>query len=231
MAIVYNGTTVNNIVYNGTQLSKVIYNGTTVWESSRTMRFNFAGVLVGASDGINGTYPNTSGTFRINTNYGAMWCMSTGATDTLGSGTTFGSAVAMNVTDMKMFVYRANTQTFNTSAVQTAWIYNTPPNAAGARALIMDNSTLNNNGYTYVNTATPVPATVGLVQVSLTTAQLVSCFRMPATTISSAAGHVPTQVPAGTYKTLGLRGLYSNNPQFTWLNQNSTYGYIEITAG
>ena len=96
--------------------------------------------------------------------------------------------------------------------------------------LIKDATTLTNNGYTHIDTATPVPATTGLVQVSLTTAQLKACFSGTATTISAAAGHSPAQIAAGSYLTLGLRGLYSNTPQFTCKSNDATYGYIEITA-
>lgn len=231
MAIIYNGNTINRVIYNGTEIRKVIYNGNTVWESSRTYKFPFAGVLCGESSGISGSYPNTSGTIRINSTYGAMWCVSTSVADLNGSGTTFAQCMQKNITSMKLYVYRNNTQTFNSEAVQTAWIYNPAPSTGGAKALVMDNSTLTRNGYTYVNTATPVPTTTGLVQCSLTTAQLKSCFTMSPTTIDSSVGHSPSIIPAGTYNTIGLRGLYSNTPQFTWLNNGATYGYIEIVAG
>ena len=231
MGIIYNGTAVQKVIYNGTELSKVIYNGTTVYESSRTYRYNFAGVLCGESSGISGSYPNGSGNFRINSTYGAMWCVNTASTDTTGFSTTFAQCMQKNITSMKMFVYRNNTQTFNETAANSGWIYNTPPTSGGAKALIMSASSLNAAGYTHVDTSTPVPATTGLVQVSLNTSQLVTCFRMTPTTINAAAGHSPSQIPAGTYLTLGLRGLYSNTPQFTWLNNGATYGYIEIVAG
>lgn len=231
MAIIYNGNNVTRVTYNGNEVNKVVYNGNVVWESSRTYKYLFAGVLSGESSGISGSYPNGSGNFRVNSTYGAMWCVSTGATDANGSGTTFAQCMQKNITSMKLYVYRNNTQSFNSDAVQTAWIYNPAPSAGGAKALIMDNATLTRNGYTYVNTATPVPTTAGLVQCSLTTAQLKACFTMTPTTISAAAGHSPTQIPAGKYNTIGLRGLYSNTPQFTWLNNGATYGYIEIVAG
>lgn len=231
MAIIYNGNNVTRVIYNGNEVSKVIYNGTTVWESSRTYRYPFAGVLCGESSGISGTYPNGSGNFRINSTYGAMWCVSTSAADLDGSGVTFAQCMQKNITSMKLFVYRNNTQTFNETAANSGWIYNTPPTSGGAKALIMSASSLNAAGYTHVDTSTPVPATTGLVQCSLTTAQLKACFTMSPTTISSAAGHSPSQIPAGTYNTIGLRGLYSNTPQFTWLNNGATYGYIEIVAG
>lgn len=232
MPLIYNGTTVTDVVYNGSTVTKVVYNGTTVYEkiTSRTYRYYFTGVLSGESSGISGTYPSGSGVFRINSTYGAMWCINTGSTDYTGYNTTFANCMNKTITDMKLFVYRNNTQTFNSSAVQSGWIYNTPPTAGGARATIMDASTLNNNGYTHIDTATPVPATAGLVQCSLTTSQLITCFRMTPTTINAAAGHSPTQIPAGTYNTIGLRGLYSNTPQFKWLANDSAYGYIEITA-
>ena len=231
MGIIYNGTAVQKVIYNGTEVSKVIYNGTTVYESSRTYRYNFAGLLVGESSGISGTYPSTTGIFRINSTYGAMWCVNTASTDTTGFSTTFAQCMQKNITSMKMYVYRNNTQTFNETAANSGWIYNTPPTSGGARALIMSASSLNSAGYTHIDTATPVPATTGLVQVSLNTNQLVTCFRMTPTTISAAAGHSPSQIPAGTYLTLGLRGLYSNTPQFTCKSNDATYGYIEIVAG
>lgn len=230
MAIKYNGTDVTAVKFGNTNLTKVIYNGVTVWESSRTYRFNFAGLLVGTSSGIDGSNPTSAGNFRINSTYGAMWCVSTAAADTLGSGVNFAACMQKTITSMKMYVYRANTQTFNTTASNSGWIYNTPPTSAGARALVMSASALNSAGYTHVDTTTPVPATAGLVQVSLTTDQLKACFTQTATTISAAAGHSPTQIPAGTYLTLGLRGLYSNNPQFTCKSNDATYGYIEIVA-
>lgn len=230
MSIKYNGTDVTAVKFGNTNLTKVIYNGVTVWESSRTYRYNFAGLLVGTSSGIDGSNPTSSGNFRINSTYGAMWCVSTAAADTLGSGVNFAACMQKTITSMKMFVYRANTQTFNTTASNSGWIYNTPPTSAGARALVMSASALNTAGYTHVDTTTPVPATTGLVQVSLTTDQLKACFTQTATTISAAAGHSPTQIPAGTYLTLGLRGLYSNNPQFTCKSNDATYGYIEIVA-
>lgn len=230
MAIIYNGTNITSVKFGSTNLTKVIYNNVTVWESSRTYRFNFAGLLVGTSSGIDGSNPTSAGNFRINSTYGAMWCVSTAAADTLGSGVNFAACLQKTITSMKMFVYRANTQTFNTTASNSGWIYNTPPTSAGARALVMSSSALNTAGYTHVDTTTPVPATTGLVQVSLTTDQLKACFTQTATSISAAAGHSPTQIPAGTYLTLGLRGLYSNNPQFTCKSNDSTYGYIEIVA-
>ena len=230
MSIKYNGTDVTAVKFGNTNLTKVIYNGVTVWESSRTYRYNFAGLLVGTSSGIDGSNPTSAGNFRINSTYGAMWCVSTAAADTLGSGVNFAACLQKTITSMKMFVYRANTQTFNTTASNSGWIYNTPPTSAGARALVMSASALNTAGYTHVDTTTPVPATTGLVQVSLTTDQLKACFTQTATTISAAAGHSPTQIPAGTYLTLGLRGLYSNNPQFTCKSNDATYGYIEIVA-
>lgn len=230
MAIIYNGTNITSVKFGSTNLTKVIYNGVTVWESSRTYRFNFAGLLVGTSSGIDGSNPTSAGNFRINSTYGAMWCVSTAAADTLGSGVNFAACMQKTITSMKMYVYRANTQTFNTTASNSGWIYNTPPTSAGARALVMSASALNTAGYTHVDTTTPVPATTGLVQVSLTTDQLKACFTRTATTISAAAGHSPTQIPAGTYLALGLRGLYSNNPQFTCKSNDATYGYIEIVA-
>lgn len=230
MAIIYNGTNITSVKFGSTNLTKVIYNGVTVWESSRTYRFNFAGLLVGTSSGIDGSNPSSAGNFRINSTYGAMWCVSTAAADTLGSGVNFAACMQKTITSMKMYVYRANTQTFNTTASNSGWIYNTPPTSAGARALVMSASALNAAGYTHVDTTTPVPATTGLVQVSLTTDQLKACFTQTATSISAAAGHSPTQIPAGTYLTLGLRGLYSNNPQFTCKSNDATYGYIEIVA-
>ena len=230
MAIIYNGTNITSVKFGSTNLTKVIYNGVTVWESSRTYRFNFAGLLVGTSSGIDGSNPTSAGNFRINSTYGAMWCVSTAAADTLGSGVNFAACLQKNITSFKMYVYRANTQTFNTTASNSGWIYNTPPTSAGARALVMSASALNTAGYTHVDTTTPVPATTGLVQVSLSTDQLKACFTQTATTINAAAGHSPTQIPAGTYLTLGLRGLYSNNPQFTCKSNDATYGYIEIVA-
>lgn len=230
MAIIYNGTNITSVKFGSTNLTKVIYNGVTVWESSRTYRFNFAGLLVGTSSGIDGSNPSSAGNFRINSTYGAMWCVSTAAADTLGSGVNFAACMQKTITSMKMYVYRANTQTFNSTASNSGWIYNTPPTSAGARALVMSASALNTAGYTHVDTTTPVPATTGLVQVSLTTDQLKACFTRTATTINAAAGHSPSQIPAGTYLTLGLRGLYSNNPQFTCKSNDATYGYIEIVA-
>lgn len=232
MPLIYNGTTVTDVVYNGVAVTKVVYNGTTVYEkiTSRTYGYLFSGVLCGESSGISGSYPSTTGIFRINSTYGAMWCMNIATTDFTGFNTTFSNCMAKNITSMKMYVYRNNAQTFNTTAANSGWIYNTPPTSSGAKALIMSSSSLNAAGYTHVDTTTPVPATAGFVQASLDTSQLVTCFRMTPTTISSTAGHSPTSIPAGTYLTIGLRGLYSNTPQFKWLGNDSTYGYIEITA-
>ena len=129
MAIIYNGNNVTRVIYNGNEVSKVVYNGNVVWESSRTYKYLFAGVLCGESSGISGSYPNGSGNFRVNSTYGAMWCVSTGATDTNGSGTTFAQCMQKNITSMKLYVYRNNTQAFNSDAVQTAWIYNPAPSA------------------------------------------------------------------------------------------------------
>lgn len=233
--LIFNGTTITGdytVKYGSTELTKIIYNGQTVWEknTSKTYRYKFAGLLVGTSSGINGSYPTTAGNFTINSTYGAMWCILTTGTDYTGYNTTFATCMGKTISSMKMYVYRANTQTFNTTASNSGWIYNTPPTSAGAKALVMSASALNTNGYTHVDTTTPVPATSGLVQVNLTTAQLKACFTKSATTISAAAGHSPSQIAAGSYLTLGLRGLYSNNPQFTCKSNDSTYGYIEITA-
>ena len=230
MAIIYNGTNITSVKFGSTNLTKVIYNGVTVWESSRTYRYLFAGLLVGTSSGIDGSNPSSAGNFRIISTYGAMWCVSTAAADTLGSGVNFAACMQKTITSMKMYVYRANTQTFNSTASNSGWIYNTPPTSAGAKALVMSASALNSAGYTHVDTTTPVPTTTGLVQVSLSTDQLKACFTKAATTINAAAGHSPSQIPAGTYLTLGLRGLYSNNPQFTCKSNDATYGYIEIVA-
>ena len=230
MGIIYNGKNITGVKFGTKNITKVIYNNVIVWESSRTYRYNFAGLLVGTSSGIDGDNPSSAGNFRINSTYGAMWCVSTAAADTLGSGVNFAACMQKTITSMKMYVYRANTQTFNTTASNSGWIYNTPPTSAGARALVMSASALNTAGYTHVDTTTPVPTTTGLVQVSLSTDQLKACFTNTATTISAAAGHSPSQIPAGTYSTLGLRGLYSNNPQFTCKSNDATYGYIEIVA-
>lgn len=236
MALIYNGTTITGdytVMYGSTSLTKIIYDGKTVWEknTSKTYRYKFAGLLVGTSSGINGSYPTTAGNFTINSTYGAMWCVLNTGTDYTGYSTTFATCMGKTITDMKLYVYRANTQTFETStASNSGWIYNTPPTSAGAKALVMSASALNSAGYTHVDTTTPVPATTGLVQCSLTTAQLKACFSMAATTISAAAGHSPAQIAAGAYRTLGLRGLYSNNPQFTCKSNDNTYGYVEITA-
>ncbi len=235
MALKFNGTTITGdytVKYGNTELTKIVYNGTTVWEKNtqKTYRYYITGVLVGTSSGINGSYPTTSGNFTINSTYGAMWAVSTTANDYTGYSTSFATCMGKTIVEMKMFVYRNNTQTFNTTASNSGWIYNPPPTSGGCKALVMSASALNSAGYTHVDTTTPVPATSGLVQVSLTTAQLQACFSGTTHTISAAAGHSPTQLPAGSYKTLGLRGLYSNNPQFKCYSNNATYGYIEITA-
>lgn len=232
MPLVHNGTVVNNVVFNGTPVNKVVYNGTVVYQkvTARTYRYLFTGVLCGESSGISGAYPTTAGIFRISSSYGAMWCMDVNAIDYTGFNTSFSSCMGKTITDIKMYVYRYNDQTFNNVADNSGWIYNVPPTDGGAQALIMNTSSLNTLGYLHVETATPVPTTTGLVQVNLNTSQLTTCFRSNATTIGSSAGHSPTSITAGTYVTIGLRGLYSNNPQFKWLPNDATYGYIEITA-
>lgn len=235
MALVYNGTTITGsytVMYGSTSLTKIIYNGTTVWEkiTSRTYKYNFAGLLCGTSSGIDGSQPSSAGNFTIATARGAMWCVNLTSTDTTGYSTQFLNCMQKTITDMKVYVYRNNTQTFNTTASNSGWIYNPAPTSGGAKALVMSASALNSAGYTHVDTTTPVPATAGLVQCSLTTAQLVTCFTMSSHTISSAAGHSPSQIAAGTYRTLGLRGLYSNNPQFCCKSNDATYGYVQITA-
>ncbi len=235
MALIYNGTTITGdytVKYNGTELTKIIYNNQTVWEKNtqKTYRYKFEGLLVGTSSGIDGSYPSSTGVFRINSTYGAMWCIKTTSTDYTGYNTTFANCMNKTINSIKMYVYRANSQTFNTTANNSGWIYHVAPTAAGAKMLIKDATTLTNNGYTIVNTATPVPTNTGLVQVSLTSDQLKTCFKMTPFTISAAAGHSPAQISAGSYVTLGLRGLYSNTPQFTCKSNDATYGYVEIVA-
>ena len=233
MGIKYNGTDITAVKYNGTTIDKVIYNGTTVFQrvTAKTYRYNFAGLLCGNSSGISGSAPSGTGEFTVGTTNGAMWCLSTTGTDSTGYGVTFSDCLTKTITSIKMYVYRNNTQTFNTeSAVYSGWIYNPAPTTSGAKNLVKNSTELNNAGITHIDTTTPVPTTTGLVQISLTTAQLKTCFTMTPTTINAAAGHSPSQIPAGTYVTLGLRGLYSNNPRFVCVSNNATYGYVEIVT-
>lgn len=235
MPLIYNGTTIignYTVMYGSTSLTKIIYNGQTVWEkiTSRTYRYKFAGALCGTSSGIDGSYPNGSGNFTIGTSRGAMWCVASTATDYTGFSTTFDTCMGKTITDMKLYIYRQNSQTFNTNADNSGWLYNPAPTSAGCKKLIQTTTTWHNNGESYVNTTTPVPTNTGLVQCSLNTSQLTTCFRMTANSISSAAGHSPDKLPAGSYHSLGLKGLYSNNPQFCCKSNDNTYGYIEITA-
>lgn len=221
MALIYNGTEITKVIYNGTELTSLIYNGTEIFNQERTYIYKARAARVGTTAL---STPDSTGKFSAS-GKAFMLCFPNDV-DTTGNGVTLYDCMGKNIKSMKLYMNRTNIYP-SSDAGNTAWSYGVPISNTGLSTIYNRSST------NRIDKAFPTPASPGLIDMALSTSELLDIFdRNNLVELSSSSGSGVNALTAGNYWAFGARCLYPPSGAVSFRCDCVNYDdcYVEIVA-